>query len=58
MLWRFFVADKLIVWLPGIVLVLYLLTSLAFLFKKQPAWALTYFAYSLANVGLIWASVK
>ena len=48
--------DRAIVWLPGIVMVLYLLTCLAFCLKRQPAWALTYFAYALANVGLIWAS--
>lgn len=51
------VADKMIVLLPGITMVLYFLTALAFCAKRQPAWALTYFAYALANVGLIWASV-
>ena len=50
-------ADKLIVALPAITGVLYLLTALAFCAKRQPAWALTYFAYALANVGLIWASL-
>lgn len=50
--------DKLIVCLPSIVFVLYLGTTMAFLSKKEYAWALTYFAYALANVGLIWASVR
>ena len=48
--------DKLIIVLPGIVMVLYLLTAIAFLLKKEGPWALTYFAYALANIGLIWAS--
>jgi hypothetical protein len=50
--------DRLIILLPGAVLLLYITTAIAFLIKKQPSWALVYFAYSLANVGLIWASVK
>lgn len=50
-------ADKLIVLLPGITMVLYFLTAVAFCAKRQPAWALTYFAYALANIGLIWASL-
>jgi hypothetical protein len=50
-------ADRLIVLLPGITMVLYFLTGLAFCAKKQPAWALTYFAYATANIGLIWASL-
>jgi hypothetical protein len=50
--------DRLIVLLPSVVLLLYLATAVAFLVKKQPSWALVYFAYSLANIGLIWASVK
>jgi hypothetical protein len=44
--------------LPAITGCLYLATSIAFLAKKKPDWALTYFAYALANVGLIWASLK
>jgi hypothetical protein len=51
------VIDRLIVLLPGITGGLYLITALAFLARRQPAWALTYFAYALANVGLIWASL-
>lgn len=50
-------ADKLIVLLPGITMLLYFATAVAFCAKRQPAWALTYFAYALANVGLIWASL-
>jgi hypothetical protein len=50
-------ADKLIVVLPAITMLLYFLTGCAFVVKKQPAWALTYFAYATANVGLIWASL-
>lgn len=50
--------DRLIVLLPGVVMLLYIATAFAFLVKKQPSWALVYFAYSLANVGLVWASIK
>jgi len=52
------VADKLIVLLPGITMVLYGVTALAFLSKREPSWALVYAAYALANLGLIMASVK
>jgi hypothetical protein len=52
------VTDKLIVVLPGIVMVLYALTAGAFIVRREPSWALVYFAYSLANVGVIWASIK
>jgi len=51
-------ADKLIVLLPGLTMVLYFLTGCAFLSKKEPGWALAYFAYATANIGLIWASLK
>lgn len=50
-------ADKLIVLLPGITLILYFFTGCAFVCKRDPGWALAYFAYALANVGLIWASL-
>lgn len=50
-------SDKLIVMLPGITMLLYFATGIAFCAKKQPAWALTYFAYAVANIGLIWASL-
>ena len=51
-------ADKLIVALPGITMVLYFLTGVAFITKDKPEWAVVYFAYAVANVGLIWASLK
>lgn len=51
-------ADKLIFWGPTIALIVYLLTAAAFLSKRQYPFALTYFAYALANVGLIWASTR
>ena len=51
-------ADKLIVLLPGTTLCLYFLTGVAFMSKRDYAWALTYFAYSIANIGLVWASLK
>ena len=49
--------DKLIVVLPGITGVLYFVTAIAFACRRQPPWALVYFAYALANVGLIWATL-
>lgn len=49
--------DRLTFVLPAVVGVLYLGTSAAFLAQRRPAWALTYFAYALANVGIIWASI-
>jgi hypothetical protein len=42
----------------GICGILYLATSLGFFYKKQWSWALTYFAYALANVGLIMAAME
>jgi hypothetical protein len=40
----------------GICGLLYLATAIGFILKQQWPWALTYFAYALANVGLIMAS--
>lgn len=37
--------------------ILYLGTAIGFILKGQYSWALTYFAYALANVGLILASI-
>jgi hypothetical protein len=37
--------------------VIYAVTALAFLYDKRGPWALAYFAYALANVGLVWASI-
>ena len=38
--------------------VLYLIAAISFLVKKNYAWALTWFCYAVANIGLIWASFK
>lgn len=51
-------SDKMIVILPGATMVLYALTSVAFVYKRDWPWALVYCAYSLANVGLILASLR
>lgn len=40
----------------GICGILYLITAIGFIIKHQWSWALTYFAYAMANVGLILAS--
>lgn len=50
-------ADKLIVMLPVVCGVLYAVTAVAFAYERRPGWALCYFAYALANVGLVWASI-
>jgi len=42
---------------PAICGLVYLWTALAFLYEKRAGWSLTYFAYALANIGLIWASL-
>jgi len=39
--------------LPGIVAMLYLITAISYLLKKDYAWALVWFSYGLANIGLI-----
>jgi hypothetical protein len=44
--------------LPGIVAVLYFITAISYLFKRDYAWALVWFSYSLANIGLIIAGNK
>lgn len=38
---------------PVIVLVLYLITSIAHLYKREYGWAMMWFFYSMANVGLL-----
>lgn len=43
---------------PAICGVIYFLTAFAFARESRPGWALAYFAYGLANVGLIWASIN
>jgi len=42
---------------PSICGVVYFATSTAFLFDRRYGWSLAYFAYALANVGLVWASM-
>jgi len=42
---------------PTICGLVYLVTSAAFLREGRSGWSLAYFAYALANVGLIWASI-
>lgn len=44
--------------LPGIVAILYFITAFSYLLKKDYAWALVWFSYGLANVGLIISSNK
>ena len=44
--------------LPGIVAVLYFITALSYLFKRDYAWALVWFSYGMANIGLIIAGNK
>jgi len=43
---------------PTICGLIYLVTALAFAREGRGGWALAYFAYGLANAGLIWASVS
>lgn len=42
---------------PAICGVIYFITAAAFGYQARWGWALAYFAYGLANVGLIWASL-
>jgi len=51
-------SDKLIVLLPGITMVLYFGTAIAFATKRDYPWCLVYAAYGVANIGLIFASIK
>jgi len=44
--------------LPSITGILYLITAIAFACKHQGGFALTYLAYAIANVGLVWASLE
>ena len=41
--------------MPGVVAVLYFVTGVAFLVRRDVPWAIVWMAYSLANVGLILA---
>lgn len=38
--------------------VLYMIASISYLIKGNHPWALTWFCYAIANLGLIWASLK
>lgn len=48
-------ADKLTFYMPGIVMIFYMITAGAYAYKKDWAFALTWAAYAVANIGLIWA---
>ncbi len=50
--------DRFLVIMSSIVLVLYTLTCVCFALKRDWWWALVYFGYALALVGLIVASMK
>lgn len=38
--------------------VLYTITAISYYMKGNYPWALTWFSYALANIGLIWAATK
>jgi len=44
--------------LPIIVTIQYIIVSIAFLSQKKYGWALAWFAYSIANIGLVIASIE
>ena len=50
--------DILIVTMPSIVGALYFLTSFVYLYKRDYAWALVWFSYAMANVGLVLIGLK
>ena len=50
--------DSLVRVIPAIVAVLYGLTALGYVFKKDWPWALVWACYALSNVGLIMAAAK
>jgi hypothetical protein len=43
-------------WLIGIVTVIYVGVAVSFVLEGKPGMALTFLGYSVANVGIIWAS--
>lgn len=51
-------ADKITIYIPGVVMVLYAITGIAYLYKKNYPFAIVWLAYSLANLGLILAGNK
>jgi len=48
--------DKLLVAMPAIVGVLYALTGLGYLWRREYGWALMWLGYAFANVGIIMAA--
>lgn len=52
------VMDVFLTVLPGIVTVLYMLTSFIYLYKGDYPWFLVWFSYALANIGLILAGSR
>lgn len=44
--------------LPALCGLGYLAAAVGYLRLGQPAWALTYAAYAVANIGLIWAAIR
>jgi hypothetical protein len=43
-------------WLIGIVTLIYVGVAVSFVLEGKPGMALTFLGYSVANVGIIWAS--
>ncbi len=43
-------------WLIGVVTVIYVGVAISFWAEGKPGMALTFLGYSVANIGLIWAS--
>lgn len=37
---------------------LYMIASISYLIKGNYSWALTWFCYAVANIGLIWSAFK
>ena len=50
--------DTLVRVIPAIVAVLYGLTALGYVLKKDWPWALVWGCYALSNIGLIMAAAK
>ena len=48
--------DKLLVAMPAIVGVLYAITGLGYLWKRECGWGIVWISYALANLGLIMAA--
>ena len=44
--------------LPGLVLVLYLVTAILHAVDREWAWATVWSCYAMANAGLIWAALE